>query len=1001
MPRINTYPPDVILQNEDLILGSDYKGTVNGIPIYETKSFSLNSLANYLSRYVYVNPNIYDLELIYTNLENIDAANARIDDTITTITTVQTNLQNQIATDLADLQSQTEQSITLLDTTLNSAISDVANTITTEVSNLNDRILQGETDLAADIVALGDTITTETQNLTTLINTETGLIADTVANLDNSITLQLGDLNTDIAGALQQAIDAGDLAVAAQASVDAEVIARTSAVGAVAGKIETIETQFVFSTEDGSIVGASGALAETITTTASTAAGAVATRVDILETEYVLDTNDGSILGLSENSVTNVALTTVTGAVATRVDTIETQFTITDGVVTGFSQAARDRIDTSISNATSAQFQTLDTIKTQFVFDDQTGNITAVSDVIQTSITDSISDATSAQFTKLDEVATQFVFDANNDITGVQGTVSSTIDSAKLEAISTAELAAQSKVDTFAAKIVTTDANGNITGLSDAVQTTVSDVIAQDGYAESSRVDTLEATVGDANGGLVASVSTAQSAINDINGNLTASYGVHVKAGNKIAGLKLLADGSTDSNFIAQADIFGVEMPNGTRVLTVDENGLFIDGSGTFTGDFNAGLVEIRSNNIRLKATASYGSTGNLEFFNAAGNEFANISSGSTTFGTDTYDSIRIQGTPTDPLSSVSLRAQALIMNPGDHTSFPVGTGSAQIGNFVEPWKSVGVSGTESVLLGNYNAGDVSAKNYVHLVNQGSLIYTAISSEGYVSISSAGDINMYTGSGGKVYINGAEVGTGTATDTTRSDEEIRDVIASFITAGNNVTVSHDDAGNTLTINSSYTDTNTQRSDEEIRDVIAGFIKAGTNVSVSHNDAANTFTITSTDTNTQRSDEEIRDVIASFATAGSYMSVSHDDAANTLTFALNTGTADTRYLRRDTSGSVNGTITATDFVVASDQRLKNNINTYIPSPININYRDYKLNSDDTRTRVGVIAQELEAEHPQFVVTNAETGMKAVSYVDLLMAKVAELEERIKQLENGGS
>lgn len=937
MPRINTYPPDVVLQNEDLILGSDYKGTVNGVPIYETKSFSLNSLGNYLSRFVYVNPNIYDLELIYTNLENIDAANARIDETITTITTVQTNLQNQISTDLADLQSQTEQSITLLDTTLNSAISDVADTITTEVSNLNDRILQGETDLAADIVALGDTITTETQNLTTLINTETGLIADTVADLDNSITLQLGELNTDIAGALQQAIDAGDLAVAAQASVDAEVIARTSAVGAVAGKVETIETQFTFSTEDGSIVGTSGALNETINTTASTAAGAVATRVDVLETEYVLSTEDGSILGLSENSVTNVALTTVTGAVATRVDTIETQFTITDGVVTGFSQAARDRIDTSISNATSAQFQTLDAIKTQFIFTD--GNVTAVSDVIQTSITDSISDATSAQFTKLDEVATQFIFDGDS-ITGVQGSVASTIDSAKAEAISTADLAAQSKVDTFAAKIVTTDENGDITGLSDAIQTTVSDVIAQDGYAESSRVDTLEATVGDANSGLVASVSTAQSAIADINGNLTASYGVQVNAGGKVAGLKLLADGSTTSSFIAQADEFGVDMPNGTRVLTVDSNGLLINGSGTFTGDFNAGLVEIRSNNIRLKATASYGSTGNIEFFNASGNEFANISSGSTTFGTDTYDSIRIEGTALDPLSSVSLRAQALIMNPGDHTSFPVGTGSAQIGNFVQPWKSIGFSGTESVLLGNYDAGDVSAKNYVHLVNQGSLIYTAIASEGYVSISAAGDINLNPGTGKKVYINGVEIGTSSSS-------------SSFSGSYNDLT------------------------------------DKPTLFSGSYTDLTNKPTLFS----------------------GSYADLSNKPS----TFPPSSHNHDTRYLRKDQSDTIDGTLTATGDIIAygtSDRELKENIKT-ITNPIDKvksigGYEFDWNNKQDTYQGhdIGVVAQEIEEILPEIVSTRSN-GYKAVKYdriVALLIEAVKEQQKQIEELKliiNGGT
>lgn len=54
-------------------------------------------------------------------------------------------------------------------------------------------------------------------------------------------------------------------------------------------------------------------------------------------------------------------------------------------------------------------------------------------------------------------------------------------------------------------------------------------------------------------------------------------------------------------------------------------------------------------------------------------------------------------------------------------------------------------------------------------------------------------------------------------------------------------------------------TNTQRSDEDIRDVVAAQIVGGTNVTVTENDAANTLTISSV--NTQRSDEEIRDLVA--------------------------------------------------------------------------------------------------------------------------------------------
>jgi len=172
------------------------------------------------------------------------------------------------------------------------------------------------------------------------------------------------------------------------------------------------------------------------------------------------------------------------------------------------------------------------------------------------------------------------------------------------------------------------------------------------------------------------------------------------------------------------------------------------------------------------------------------------------------------------------------------------------------------------------------------------------------------------------------------TNTQRSDEEIRDVAASIITAGTNVSVVKNDAADTVTIsstdtNTQYTagsglslsgttfsnsapdqtvsltagsnvsvsgtypnftisstdtDTNTQRTDEEIRDVAASIITAGSNINVVKNDAANTVTISSSFTNTQRTDEEIRDVAASIITAGTNVSVVKNDAADTVTIS---------------------------------------------------------------------------------------------------------------------
>jgi hypothetical protein len=1045
MARISTYAPDVNITINDKILGSSYEGKQGGNLVFKTANFKVADLISFIGKNVNVTADGLSYSLVEIN-GNIGSLTDQIAEINLGLSNLREDLLDQ--TDNIDtLEQQTGLQLTLLDENLSEAIQGVADTLTDEVGDLNQKILDGDTNLSQDLINLTGTVNQQASDLTDLINTsiqtttenltgEISVVQQAVNDLDTNIGLELGQINLDIAGALQSAIDAGDLATAAQASIDSEIIARADADGAIAGRVDTLDTQFEFSTEDGSIVGASGALNQTINTAASTAAGAVATRVDILETEYTIDTEAGTITGFSENSVTNLALTTVTGAVALRVDEIETQFAITDGEITGFSEAAQTRVDQSISDATQAQFLTLDAVKAQFVFSD--GNITNVADVLDTSIENRISTATSAQFQKIDEVATQFIFDANGNVDGVQGSISSTIDSSKQEAISAAGIAAQSKVDTFAAKIVTTDANGNVTGLSDAVQTSVSDVVAGDGYASSGELNTLSSSVGlipriyrqndapsltetpigslwfdtnnnnksyvlvagspnvwttvqdleftafkataieniqtnadnnganatkitnlnatldilnedgtvkktsadflsdirtdvdansataskaeslrvdiegqDGTGGLSASVSTAQEAIGTINGKLTASYGVHVNAGGKIAGLKLLADSTTTSSFIAQADEFGVDMPNGTRVLTVDSGGLLINGSGTFTGDFNAGLVEIRSNTIKLKATPTYGSTGDIEFYNQAGNLFGTIQSRSVNIDGTDHDAITVGSPFGGALDTVVIDAQSIIANPADYTNFPTSTGGVQFGNFVTPWEKFSAHATGSIGIRTGAAGELFDINSVFL-NDGTGPFVSITSRGYVSINATSDINLNPGSGFNVLINGSPIGS---------------------TGG----TSHPDITAAASVNNSN----------------------GT---------------------------VIQDVTLD---------------SNGHVTGLASINLDNRYLRTSVSGTVSGTITATDFILSSDQRLKSDINTYVPQPINIKYRDYLINNGGDRRRVGVIAQELEKDHPEFVMTNPDTGMKAVSYIDMLVAKVAELEERIKQLENGGA
>lgn len=96
------------------------------------------------------------------------------------------------------------------------------------------------------------------------------------------------------------------------------------------------------------------------------------------------------------------------------------------------------------------------------------------------------------------------------------------------------------------------------------------------------------------------------------------------------------------------------------------------------------------------------------------------------------------------------------------------------------------------------------------------------------------------------------------------------------------------------------------------------------------------------------------------------------------------------------GRFTSDITATNFVLSSDKRLKNNIKEVDNKHIDVNWKTFEMNSNQGQKRYGVIAQELEEVHPEFVRTNNE-GMKSVAYIDLLIAKNAELESRIKQLE----
>ena len=94
-------------------------------------------------------------------------------------------------------------------------------------------------------------------------------------------------------------------------------------------------------------------------------------------------------------------------------------------------------------------------------------------------------------------------------------------------------------------------------------------------------------------------------------------------------------------------------------------------------------------------------------------------------------------------------------------------------------------------------------------------------------------------------------------------------------------------------------------------------------------------------------------------------------------------------------TVNSTVTASNFILSSDIRLKTNIQSLIPEYVDTKYKQFELISEPGVIRSGVVAQELQETNPELVRTN-DDGVLSVAYIDLLVKEIAWLKNEVLQL-----
>ena len=97
--------------------------------------------------------------------------------------------------------------------------------------------------------------------------------------------------------------------------------------------------------------------------------------------------------------------------------------------------------------------------------------------------------------------------------------------------------------------------------------------------------------------------------------------------------------------------------------------------------------------------------------------------------------------------------------------------------------------------------------------------------------------------------------------TTLSDEQVREIVAAFMTAGENVTLTRNDASDTLSIDvETGGQTGDSLTDEEVQDIVGAMVTGDGATTATYDDAAGTLTVSSTDTDTQLTVEGVTSAI---------------------------------------------------------------------------------------------------------------------------------------------
>lgn len=1075
MARIRNYINDKNITNDDLLVGSSYEGQGQSGAVYRTRNYRLDDLAEYFSRNFNVDGVNYDLSQIAIDIGANTLAIATANQSLTTIAndqlaqaTFQTNLSALFGT-FTDEGVLISMSQAFADQVLQTTASDrYANA--QFVTNLASSV--GTFDANGNLVSLAESFANQVISTTT---SDTFATSEFVTNLGSSFGSVAADGTVTISEAFANEVFS----------------TTTSSEYATASQLTQLQTQVsnipvtIRQDDEPAIYDAQNELINPL--------GSIWVDTNDSNSLYILteDTNQtpsvfwqatssealGDLIqSTAELQETVNTLSTNQSALASKTTTLTAQFGVYDPATDTFTFSANSDYFEEVktyADTDSATAQKVDSIGTTFgSYDAQTNSFT-VSNASMETIVDALSLPSYASTSRVDTIEAEvgniplifkqndapavdnplgsLWFDTDDDnkryiLTSGTPNTWEVLNDGEFQAFKSSATqdintnatnisAEASRITNLNSVLEILDANGNLAVATKADYFEDISTYVDENSATASKVETLEATVGDGSSGLVATVATNQSAIADVEGNLDAQYGLQVTAGGAVAGMKLSASASdtgvASSAIAFNADVFKIftgseTSPTSQAPFLLNSNGLFINVplngvSGSFSGDISAasgtfGGVTLNSNGI-------------------TSNEFSIDSNGNATFSGDISAAT---GTFTGGLN---INNRFLVSTSGS-TTIKAGDTSSRF----EIQNDSG--GSKYRLFGhkiNFNSWS-GGTNFDDGSNQ--------LSPGFLQF--GGVAYMYSGNGTTTTTNHhmtLDVYGGSKKLFLKADQIT--LRKSTTTGGSHTTIIEGDLevqGNvSFTSSSSHPDTS---SVSDSNNTGQTFIQNLDFDTYGHVLSYTTGTV-STDTPAIYADSsgnpqlttgitaaEVRTLIGSGTSdfSGDYADLSNKptvyaepgifSGGGTPTLATGVTAAevrtlisaassshdhDTRYLRKDQSDTMNGTFTATGDIVAygtSDRRLKENIKT-ITNPIekvkSIGGYEFDWNNKQDTYQghdIGVVAQEIEKVLPEIVSTRSN-GYKAVKYdriVALLIEAVKEQQNQIEELKsiiNGGT